>query len=64
MHFLTYADLKEKGIDYSKEHLWRLIKAGKFPKPVKGLQAANVWPEPEVDNAIAARMAARDSVAA
>jgi prophage regulatory protein len=64
MRFLTYADLKDKGVDYSKEHLWRLIKAGRFPKPVKGLQAANCWPEPEVDEAIAERLAARETTEA
>ena len=59
MRFLVYSDLKEKGISYSKEHLWRLIKAGRFPKPVKGLGPQNKWSEEEVDLAVAERLAAR-----
>lgn len=64
MRFVTYAALKEKGFDYSKEHLWRLIKAGKFPKPVRGLGPENKWVEFEVDSIVAERIAARDEAAA
>ncbi|HEY4981609.1 MAG TPA: hypothetical protein VII24_06645 [Pseudolabrys sp.] len=64
MRFLTYEGLREKGITYSKPHLWRLIKVGRFPAPVKGLAAENVWPETEIDSVIAERVAARDTVAA
>jgi prophage regulatory protein len=61
MRFLTYDALKENGINYSKPHLWRLIKAGRFPAPVKGLAAENVWPEAEIDSIVAERVAARDA---
>jgi prophage regulatory protein len=60
MRFLSYDALKEKGITYSKPHLWRLIKAKRFPPPIKGLGAENVWSETEVDDVITARIAARD----
>ena len=60
MRFVNYDNLREKGITYSKPHLWRLIKAGQFPAPVKGLGPENVWPEPEVDSIIANRLAARN----
>ena len=33
--FLTYDDLKIIGIPYARETIWRLARAGKFPKPVK-----------------------------
>jgi prophage regulatory protein len=32
---LSHADLRTLGIPYSREHIWRLIKDGKFPKPIK-----------------------------
>ena len=32
---LTFADIKLLGIPYSRAHLYRLIKAGKFPRPVR-----------------------------
>ena len=60
MRFVTYDGLREKGITYSKPHLWRLIKAGRFPAPVKGLGPENVWPESEVDSVVANRLAERD----
>ncbi len=36
MRMLSYKDLKpEKGIPYSEEWLRELVKAGKFPKPIR-----------------------------
>lgn len=58
MRFLTYDELKTKGISYSRPHLWRLIRAGKFPPPIKGLGQQNVWSEPDVDAVVAERIAA------
>jgi prophage regulatory protein len=59
MRLINWEGLHEKGIDYSKPHLWRLIKAGKFPAPVK-IGAKNAWPESEIDQLIEDRIAARD----
>jgi prophage regulatory protein len=60
MKLLDYDALKAKGFDYSRTHIWRLVKAGKFPKPVKlNKGARNAWVEEEIDALIAARMAAR-----
>jgi prophage regulatory protein len=59
MRFVTYDGLREKGITYSKPHLWRLIKVGRFPAPVKGLGAENVWLEREVNSIIEGRVADR-----
>jgi prophage regulatory protein len=65
MRLIDYDGLKAKGINYSRVHLWRLVKAGRFPKPVKlGDGARNAWVEEEIDALIAERMAARDSQAA
>jgi prophage regulatory protein len=64
MRLLDYDDLAAKGIRYSRCHLWRLIKAGRFPKPVKlGDGARNAWVEMEIDAFIKARIAERDQAA-
>jgi prophage regulatory protein len=61
---LDYAALQERGIRYSKAHLWRLWTAGKFPRPVKLSASRNVWLESDVDAWIKSRLAERGSVAA
>ena len=60
VNILRFDDLASKGVKYSRPHLWRLIKAGRFPKPVKGLGSENAWLESEIDDHIAALVAARD----
>jgi prophage regulatory protein len=32
---LGFADLRTLGVPYSRQHIWRLIAAGKFPRPIK-----------------------------
>jgi prophage regulatory protein len=49
MRFLSDADLRERGIKFSRQHRDRLIKAGKFPKPVKPGGGVNAWVEDEID---------------
>jgi predicted DNA-binding transcriptional regulator AlpA len=50
MKFLSNADLRERGIKFSRQHRDRLIKAGKFPAPVKpGGGGHNAWIEAEID---------------
>ena len=64
MRLLDYEGLRVKGFSYTRTHIWRLVKAGRFPKPVKlGDGARNAWVEEEIDALIAERMAARDSQA-
>jgi predicted DNA-binding transcriptional regulator AlpA len=46
----------DKGIKYSRSQRARLMRAGKFPKSVKGVAKANAWVESEIDALIAARM--------
>ena len=43
----------------SSPQLWRLIKAGKFPAPVKDMAKENVWAEHEIDAYVEAKMAER-----
>lgn len=62
MKLLNDEDLSERGIEpRSKPQRWRLIKAGKFPKPIK-IGKRNLWPESEIDAFIKSRMAERDGV--
>jgi prophage regulatory protein len=50
MKFLSHADLRARGINFSRQHRDRLIKAGKFPPPVKpGGGGVNAWVEEEID---------------
>ena len=53
-------ELRTKGIKYSRSQRARLTRAGKFPKPVRGVAKANAWVESEIDALIAARIAGRD----
>ena len=63
MKIVRFDDLPSKGVIYSRPHLWRLIKAGRFPKPIKGLSSENAWLESDIDAYIAALVAARDGAA-
>ncbi len=52
MKFLFDADLRERGIKFSRQHRDRLIKAGKFPRPVKpgsDPNGTNAWIDTEID---------------
>jgi len=68
--FIDREGLVEKGINYSRAQLHRLIKHGKFPRLVKlgsvgdGDRGRNVWLEAEIDAYIAGRIAERDRQAA
>ena len=64
MRMLDLSDLRLKGIKFSRQHLHRLIKAKKFPAPVKLGENKNAWPEQEIDAWMDARIAERDSARA
>jgi prophage regulatory protein len=63
MKLLDHAALQERGVPYGKVQLWRLEKAGKFPKRVPISPSRVAWVEQEIDAWIKARVAARDVVA-
>jgi len=50
----------KKIIDVGDMSLWRWIKAGAFPKPIK-IQRHNYWRVDEINAWIAERSAARDA---
>jgi prophage regulatory protein len=52
-----------KGIAYSRAHIYRLIKAGKFIKPVHLGVGRIAFVEKEIDNWIRERVAERDAAA-
>jgi prophage regulatory protein len=63
MRMLDLFDLRDRGIKFSRQHLHRLVAAGKFPRPVKIGDATNAWVEDEVDAYLKGRIAARDTAA-
>jgi predicted DNA-binding transcriptional regulator AlpA len=60
MRLLDFDGLKQKGIRFSDTHLRRLVRAGKFPKPIK-VGCRDHWAEFEVDQHIADKLAQRDA---
>jgi len=51
MRILSFEELRtEKGIPYSKVHLWRLERDGKFPKRVPLGQSRHGWLDSEIDD--------------
>lgn len=62
MRLLSMDELKPvKGISYSRPHLFRLIKAGRFPAPIKIGENRNAWPESEIDSWVEQRIVERDA---
>lgn len=64
MRVLSFSQLRPvKGIPYSREHLRRLVKARRFPRPINlghRSNARHAWLEEEIDQWLADRMAERD----
>ena len=64
MKLISMAELKPvKGIVYSRPHLYRLIHAGAFPKPIKLGGNRIAFVESEIDGWLDAKVAARDGTA-
>ncbi|OBZ96742.1 transcriptional regulator [Pararhizobium polonicum] len=61
MCLISAEGLKVKGIDFSKTQLWRLTKAGRFPRPVAIGFKRRAWVEAEVDAWIMERIEERDA---
>jgi len=60
MRFISFDDLRDKGINFSRSYLCRLQKAGKFPKSVKIGAARIGWVEAEIDQWMADCIKQRD----
>jgi len=61
---LMFSDLAHKGIPFSRQHVARLIKQGRFPAPIKLGVGTNRWISSEIDDWLAQRKADRDAVLA
>jgi prophage regulatory protein len=61
-NLLRFEGLASKGIDYSRQHVDRLIKAGTFPRPIKLGKNRNAWIEEEIDAYVEARIKERDQL--
>ena len=59
MKLLDLDGLAEKGVKFSDTHIWRLVRAGEFPKPLK-IGNRNHWVETEIDQYIADKLVQRD----
>jgi prophage regulatory protein len=64
MKMLSLRDLREKGIPFTRQHIHRLIKEGKFPAPAKIGENTNAWPDHEIDAYLKNCIARRDAAAA
>lgn len=61
---IGYEDLKECGVPYHKAHVQRLVKQGRFPRPVRlngGQRGRALFVAEEVDAFVSGVIAARDS---
>lgn len=63
MKVLGLDDLKGRGIPFSRQHIHRLIRQGKFPRPFKIGDRTNGWTDEEIDQYLKTRIAERDSAA-
>ncbi len=59
--FLAYSDLAGRGIPFTRQHIARLVKQGRFPAPIKLGMGTNRWIGSEVDEWLTQRMADRDA---
>jgi prophage regulatory protein len=59
---IPYEALAAKCIGYSKPHLWRLEKAGKFPRRVPIGAGRYAYVETEIDEYLERKIAERDAV--
>ena len=62
MKLLNFKDLEsQKGIRESDVTIWRRVRAGQFPKPVRNGRR-NYWVEAEIDEYLKALVAQRKTV--
>jgi prophage regulatory protein len=63
-NLLAFADLATKGIPFTRQHVARLIKEGRFPAPIKLGVGTNRWIASEIDEWIGQRKTERDAALA
>ncbi len=60
MKLIAFPALSDKGISFSRMHIYRLMKSGDFPKSVPVGKNRVAWLESELDAWIESRVAQRD----
>lgn len=60
MKVLATRDLPAKGINWSRQHIHKLVKKGRFPPPFKLGDKTNAWTEDEIDKYLSDRIAMRE----
>lgn len=60
---LNLAGIQARGIPFSRQHIHRLIRQGRFPKPVKLGYSTNAWLVSDIDRWIEERVAEREATA-
>ena len=61
MKVLETRDLRERGIHWTRQHIYRLVKEGRFPKPFKLGTKTNAWTVDQIDEYLKSRIATRDA---
>jgi prophage regulatory protein len=61
MKVLETRDLRERGIHWTRQHIYRLVKQGRFPKPFKLGTRTNAWTVQQIDEYLKSRIATRDA---
>jgi len=59
IHFLRLSEILRR-VPYSEAHIWRLEKAGKFPRRVRIGANRIAWVESEVNNWVSSKLQERD----
>ncbi len=60
-NFLSYEDLKKRGVPWTRQHLLRLEKLGKFPRRVRLGDSTVGWLDDEIDEWSSDKEAARSN---
>jgi prophage regulatory protein len=60
MKILSFRDLRDRGIPWTRQHVHRLVKTGNFPAPFKIGGKTNAWDEGEIDEYLKGRLARRN----
>ena len=61
MKLLSFAELPEKGVPYTRNYIYKLIDRGQFPRPVRLGERKVAFVEREIDAWIRSKIEERDA---
>jgi prophage regulatory protein len=61
MKVLGYRDLRDHGIPWTRQHISKLVRLGRFPRPFKVGDKTNAWTSDEISNYLKDRIAMREA---